>query len=298
MARGMSGAFGRKLNAPYVWIPLCVLFLRRSSTSGGRCGSSTSTCSCCSPSASRTGSSTAGDRGLRAARVPGAAVPAGPRAVGGLRPRAPPGRSCRTRPHAARGRPRLPHGVPGRPQRRRLERDRRGLRGRDRRRPDRRRQTALRRRLLDDVERGDTYGPVTYLLYVPFEQALPWSGRWDDLRGARRGHRLRPAGARRAAAARPAHAPGREGTALGVALAYAWSAYPYTAFVLESNSNDTLVALACIGALLAATMARDRVRGRARWRSRSARPRSSRRPRLRRCSRAGRRWCSRGCSSW
>ena len=27
MARGYSGAFGRKLNAPYVWLPLCVLFL-------------------------------------------------------------------------------------------------------------------------------------------------------------------------------------------------------------------------------------------------------------------------------
>ena len=27
MARGYSGAFGRKLNAPYVWIPLCLLFL-------------------------------------------------------------------------------------------------------------------------------------------------------------------------------------------------------------------------------------------------------------------------------
>jgi hypothetical protein len=110
-----------------------------------------------------------------------------------------------------------------------------------------------------DVERGDTYGPVTYLLYVPFEQALPWSGRWDELPAAHGaaiafdllaiggllllGRRLRP---------------GRDGTALGIALAYAWSAYPYTAFVLESNSNDTLVAVACIGALLAATMARDR----------------------------------------
>ena len=28
MARGYAGAFGRKLNAPYVWLPLCVLFLR------------------------------------------------------------------------------------------------------------------------------------------------------------------------------------------------------------------------------------------------------------------------------
>jgi Glycosyltransferase family 87 len=110
-----------------------------------------------------------------------------------------------------------------------------------------------------DVERGDTYGPVNYLLYVPFEQALPWSGRWDDLPAAHGaaitfdllalggllllGRRMRP---------------GREGMVLGVALGYAWVAYPYTTFVLESNSNDTLVAVACVGALLAATMARDR----------------------------------------
>jgi hypothetical protein len=114
----------------------------------------------------------------------------------------------------------------------------------------------------DDVERGDTYGPVTYLLYVPFEQALPWSGRWDDLPAAHGaaiafdllvlggllllGRRLRP---------------GRDGVALGVALAYAWVAYPYTAFVLESNSNDSLVALGCVGALLAAGLARDYAAG-------------------------------------
>jgi hypothetical protein len=36
----------------------------------------------------------------------------------------------------------------------------------------------------EDVERGDTYGPVSYLLYVPFEQALSWSGRWDELPAA------------------------------------------------------------------------------------------------------------------
>jgi hypothetical protein len=104
----------------------------------------------------------------------------------------------------------------------------------------------------DDVERGDTYGPVNYLLYVPFEQALRWSGAWDDLPAAHGaaiafdllaiggllllGRTLRP---------------GREGMALGVGLAWAWAAYPYTAFVLNTNANDTLVALACIGALLA-----------------------------------------------
>jgi hypothetical protein len=111
----------------------------------------------------------------------------------------------------------------------------------------------------DDVERGDTYGPVNYLLYVPFEQALPWSGRWDELpaaHGAAIGFDLMAIGGLLLLGRRLR--PGREGTALGVALAYAWSAYPYTAFVLESNSNDTLVAAACVGALLAATLARDR----------------------------------------
>ena len=43
---------------------------------------------------------------------------------------------------------------------------------------------------------------------------------------------------------------GREGFALGLALAYAWTAYPYTSFVLETNSNDSLIALACVAALL------------------------------------------------
>jgi Glycosyltransferase family 87 len=103
----------------------------------------------------------------------------------------------------------------------------------------------------DDVEKGDTYGPVNYLLYVPFEQTLRWSGAWDDLPAAHGaaiafdllaiggllllGRSLRP---------------GREGKMLGIALAYAWAAYPYTTFVLETNSNDTLIALASIGALL------------------------------------------------
>ena len=79
---------------------------------------------------------------------------------------------------------------------------------------------------------------------------------------------------------------------LGVALAYAWVAYPYTAFVLESNSNDTLVALACVGALLAATLARDRASGRGRrgWRSAlGAAAKFVTAGARARCSRAGRR---------
>jgi hypothetical protein len=103
-----------------------------------------------------------------------------------------------------------------------------------------------------DVPKGDTYGPVNYLLYVPFEQAIPWSGRWDDLpaaHGAAIAFDLLTIGVLLLLGR--ALRPGREGTALGVALAYAWAAYPYTAFSLETNSNDTLVALACAAALLA-----------------------------------------------
>jgi hypothetical protein len=104
----------------------------------------------------------------------------------------------------------------------------------------------------EDVERGDTYGPVTYLLYVPFEQALRWSGAWDDLpaaHGAAIAFDLLAIGGLLLLGR--ALRPGGEGRALGVGLAWAWAAYPYTAFVLETNANDTLVALACIGAMLA-----------------------------------------------
>ena len=113
-----------------------------------------------------------------------------------------------------------------------------------------------------DVGHGDTYGPLAYLLYLPFEQLLPWGGSWDGLPAAHGaaiafdlltlggllvlGRRLRA---------------GAEGRLLGLALAYAWVAYPYTAFALETNSNDTLVALFCVVALLALTLERVRATG-------------------------------------
>ena len=43
---------------------------------------------------------------------------------------------------------------------------------------------------------------------------------------------------------------GPEGTLLGLALAYAWAAYPYSLFVLQSNANDTLVAALVVWALV------------------------------------------------
>jgi hypothetical protein len=112
----------------------------------------------------------------------------------------------------------------------------------------------------DDVSEGDTYGPVNYYAYVPFEQIWPWSGSWDDLPAAHGaavafdiatflalialGLRLRP---------------GEEGRRLAAILGFGWAAYPYAAYTLESNSNDTLVALFLVAVMLA--LARPAVRG-------------------------------------
>jgi hypothetical protein len=96
---------------------------------------------------------------------------------------------------------------------------------------------------------GDTYGPVNYYAYVPFERAFPWSGRWDDLPAAHAaavffdlltilglfllGRRIR-------------------GPTLGIVLAYAWAAYPFTLYASSTNSNDALVALLLVVTLLLA----------------------------------------------
>jgi hypothetical protein len=112
----------------------------------------------------------------------------------------------------------------------------------------------------DDVSQGDTYGPVNYLAYVPFERIWPWSGTWNDLPAAHGaavffdlatfalliflGRRIRP---------------GPEGKKLAATLAFGWAAYPYTAFALLSNSNDTLVAMFLVATLL--TLARPAARG-------------------------------------
>ena len=111
-----------------------------------------------------------------------------------------------------------------------------------------------------DVSQGDTYGPVNYLAYVPFEAIWPWHGSWDDLPAAHGaavafdlvafalliwlGLRIRP---------------GPRGRKLAATLAFGWAAYPYTAYALESNSNDTLVAVLLVAVLIA--LARPAARG-------------------------------------
>jgi hypothetical protein len=103
-----------------------------------------------------------------------------------------------------------------------------------------------------DNAEGDTYGPVNYYAYVPFRAIFGWSGTWDDLPAAHAaaiafdlltlfglfwlGRRIR-------------------GPTLGVVLAYAWVAYPFTLWSLSSNTNDTLVGLLLVVALLVITSA-------------------------------------------
>jgi hypothetical protein len=98
-----------------------------------------------------------------------------------------------------------------------------------------------------DNQHGDTYGPVNAYAYAPAEQALPWSGRWDDLPAAHAssiafdlltllglwlvGRRIR-------------------GPTLGVALAYAWVTWPFTIYASSSGSNDSLVALTVVAVFL------------------------------------------------
>ncbi|HEX5609994.1 MAG TPA: hypothetical protein VFX45_07880 [Solirubrobacterales bacterium] len=120
----------------------------------------------------------------------------------------------------------------------------------------------------DDVSSGDTYGPLNYLAYVPFELVWPWAGSWDDLPAAHGaavsfdllafgflillGLRIRP---------------GPAGCRLAAVLAFGWAAYPYSAFALESNTNDTLVAVLLLATLLvlAKPLARGALAAAATW---------------------------------
>jgi hypothetical protein len=93
---------------------------------------------------------------------------------------------------------------------------------------------------------GDTYGPLNYLAYVPFELVLPWHGTWDDLPAA---HAAAIAFDLATVAGLLALGRRLGGNRLGVILAFAWVAYPFTDYALQSNSNDTLIAALLVWAL-------------------------------------------------
>ena len=86
-----------------------------------------------------------------------------------------------------------------------------------------------------DNPRGDTYGPVLYYAYVPFEALLPWRGGWDDLPAA---HVAAVAFDLLTAGALWLLGRRLRGPELGALLAYAWAAFPFTLLVANSNAND------------------------------------------------------------
>ena len=104
---------------------------------------------------------------------------------------------------------------------------------------------------VDNDQHGDTYGPVNYLAYVPFEMIFPWDGEWNFVPAAHvaaiffdlmtilglflLGRRLRA---------------GPDGRRLGLLLAWAWAAYPFTLLNLGMSSNDGLVAMLLVYTLL------------------------------------------------
>ena len=119
-------------------------------------------------------------------------------------------------------------------------------------------------------EHPDTYGPATYLLYVPFEQAFPWERTGSELR--RRDH-LRCPRPHWSAPVGAEDSTGTGGELLGIALGYAWATYPYTLFEIQHGINDAVVACLVVATYLAVPSAAGRERLR-RWQP----PPSSRRP--------------------
>jgi hypothetical protein len=85
---------------------------------------------------------------------------------------------------------------------------------------------------------GDTYGPMAYLAYLPGYAIFGWSGKWDDLPASHFTSivfdllclvGLALAGRRFG------------GNRLGVTLAFAWAAYPFTQYASNSNTNDAIM---------------------------------------------------------
>ena len=86
-------------------------------------------------------------------------------------------------------------------------------------------------------ERGDTYGPVSYLAYVPGYLMLGWTGKWDALPAA---HFTSIAFDLLVLLGVALVGRRFGGLPLAAGLAFAWTAYPFTQYASNSNTNDAL----------------------------------------------------------
>jgi hypothetical protein len=87
-------------------------------------------------------------------------------------------------------------------------------------------------------DRGDTYGPVSYISYLPGFWSMGWTGRWDDLPAAHFTSIMFDILCMLGLAL-----VGRRfgGSRLAATLALAWAAYPFTQYVSSSNTNDSIL---------------------------------------------------------
>jgi len=90
-----------------------------------------------------------------------------------------------------------------------------------------------------DVGTGDTYGPLNYLLYVPFVLMFGFSGEWDFLPAA---HALTLFAFVAGAMALFVAGYRLAGSKGAAALVFAWAAFPYTLYATNNNTNDVIVA--------------------------------------------------------
>jgi hypothetical protein len=99
-------------------------------------------------------------------------------------------------------------------------------------------------------DRGDTYGPVAYLAYVPGYLLFGWTGKWDDLPAA---HFTTIAFDVLCMLGLALVGLRFGGQRLAATLPFAWAAYPFTQYASSSNTNDTILpALLIFGFFFAA----------------------------------------------
>jgi hypothetical protein len=94
-------------------------------------------------------------------------------------------------------------------------------------------------------ERGDTYGPVSYLAYVPAYLAVGFDGKWNggssSWSGLPAAHLTSLLWDGIAVVGMAFLGLRFGGRRLAAMLAFAWAAYPFTQYVSSSNSNDAIM---------------------------------------------------------